>query len=147
MNEERFNGTQQHHELQQQPQATKDIEEGAKSHAVNVADDFQHTSIGDHGRLGLSTSEAEVLYKEIGFNELEHVEISAFRLFFLQFTGMMPYILEIACVLALGVQDYIDFAIIFLILLSNALLGYFEEVKAKNSLVRLSTWSFETISS
>ena len=117
---------------------SKDLEaqNESKDQENNNEDDIQHTSVGDHGRQGLSSEEAEKLYQEVGFNELEHIEISPIKLFFLQFTGLMPYILEIACVLALAVEDYIDFAIIFIILLSNGTLGYTEEMKAKKSLVR-----------
>ena len=38
--------------------------------------DFQRTFVGDHGRAGLSSAEAEKLYDEVGYNELKHVEIS-----------------------------------------------------------------------
>lgn len=101
----------------------------------NQMGDYQSTTIGDHGRAGLSTVEAEKLYEEVGFNELNYIEISALQLFLLQFTGMMPIILEIACVLALAIQSFIDFAIIFIILLTNSCLGFHEEIKAKESLV------------
>jgi magnesium-transporting ATPase (P-type) len=47
----------------------------------------------------------------------------------------MPYMLELACILALAVQDYVDFAIIAAIVLSNGFLGFHEELKAKASLV------------
>ena len=45
--------------------------------------------------------------------------------------------LEIACILALAVQDWIDFAIIAAILLCNGYLGFHEELKAKASLDEL----------
>jgi magnesium-transporting ATPase (P-type) len=86
-------------------------------------------------RLGLTTAEAQKLYEEIGFNELPHVEISLYWLFLAQFTGVMPYMLEIACVLALAVESFVDFAIIAAILISNGVLGFTEELKAKASLV------------
>lgn len=88
-------------------------------------------------RVGLTTAQAEALYESVGFNELPHVEISLFWLFFVQFTGVMPYMLEIAFILALAIQSYPDFAIIFAIVLTNGCLGFTEELKAKNALVRL----------
>ncbi len=87
-------------------------------------------------KIGLTTQEAQQLYETVGFNELPHVEISLYWMFFAQFTGVMPYMLEIACVLALTVQSFVDFGIIAAILLSNAILGFSEELKAKASLVR-----------
>jgi H+-transporting ATPase len=41
---------------------------------------------------------------------------------------------EVAMIVALAVQEYIDFAIIFIILMVNACLGFHEEQKAKKSL-------------
>ena len=49
----------------------------------------------------------------------------------------MPYMLEIAAILALAVQDWIDFAIIAAILLCNGYLGFHEELKSKASLDEL----------
>lgn len=86
-------------------------------------------------KVGLTTAEAEKLYEEVGFNELPHVEVSLVWMLLGQFMGVMPYMLEIACILALAVESYIDFAIIAAILLSNGLLGFHEELNAKASLV------------
>lgn len=110
-------------------------------------DDFQKTTVGNHGRAGLSSEEADILYEEVGFNELKHVEVSAIKLFFLQLTGLMPYVLEIAAIISIAILEYVDFAIILAILLANATLGYYEEMKAKKSLVGLFvTFSFGFIS-
>ncbi len=86
-------------------------------------------------RAGLTTEQAEKLYETVGFNELPHVEVSLLYILFVQFTGLMPYMLELACILALAVQDWIDFAIIAAIVLCNGYLGFTEELKAKASLV------------
>jgi Ca2+-transporting ATPase len=67
------------------------------------------------------------------------VEISLLWIFFIQFTGLMPYTLEICCILSLGVQDWEDFCIIAAILICNGLLGFTEELKAKASLDELTS--------
>lgn len=72
---------------------------------------------------------AEKLYETLGFNELPHVEVSLWWILFVQFTGLMPYMMELACILALAVQDFIDFAIIAAIVLCNGFLGFHEELK------------------
>merc|ERR1719343_2009422 len=51
-----------------------------------------------------------------------------------QFVGMMPFMLEIAATLAGATQDWADFVIITLMLVVNALIGFHEEHKAKQSL-------------
>ena len=76
-------------------------------------------------------------YEEWGFNELPHVEISLWWIFFIQFTGLMPYMLELAAIIAIAVEDYIDFAIIMAILIVNGYLGFHEELKSKASLDEL----------
>lgn len=45
--------------------------------------------------------------------------------------------LELAAVIAIAVEDYIDFAIIMAILIVNGYLGFHEELKAKASLDEL----------
>ncbi len=98
--------------------------------------------INTNERLGLTTAQAEQLYVEVGFNELPHVEVSLLWILFLQFTGLMPYMLEICCILALAVQDWIDFGIIAAIVLCNGYLGFTEELKAKASLVRFNFYNY-----
>eukprot|EP01033_Poteriospumella_lacustris_P005652 gene5652-4044_t len=88
-------------------------------------------------RAGITSAEAEKLYETVGFNELPHIEVSLLWLFFSQFTGVMPYMLEVAFILALAIQSYPDFAIIFGIVLCNGVLGFTEELKAKSALDKL----------
>jgi H+-transporting ATPase len=92
-------------------------------------------SFNPEERKGLTTEEAEALYVKWGYNELPEVKVSLWWLFFLQFTGTMPYMLELACIVAIAVQDYIDFAIILAMLLANGCLGFHEQLKAAESLV------------
>merc|ERR1719223_1554811 len=47
---------------------------------------------------------------------------------------MMPFMLEIAAVLSAVIEDWPDFAVITLMLVVNALIGFHEEHKAKQSL-------------
>ena len=91
----------------------------------------------DWKRGGITSEEAQKLIEIHGFNELEVQTVSLYWLFFLQFTGLMPYMLEIAMILAIAVLDYIDFIIIFVIIMCNGILGFTEELKAKNSLDEL----------
>ncbi len=61
--------------------------------------------------------------------------MSLWWLFFLQFTGTMPYMLELACIVAIACQDYPDFGIILGMLIANGVLGFTEQLKAAESLV------------
>jgi H+-transporting ATPase len=64
-------------------------------------------------REGLTTEQAEEAYTKWGFNELPVIEIPLWWVFIEQYMGTMPYMLELAIVIAGAVQDWIDFGIIF----------------------------------
>lgn len=95
------------------------------------------TSFDPEERIGLTTEQAEEMYAKWGFNELPEVTVSLYWLFFLQFTGTMPYMLELSCIVALAVGDYPDFAIILAMLVANGVLGFHEQLKAAESLAEL----------
>lgn len=93
------------------------------------------TPVNPEERAGLTSEQAEELYKQWGYNELPEIKVSLWWLLFVQFTGTMPYMLEIACIIALAVEDFVDFAIILCMLLANGFLGFHEQLKAAESLV------------
>lgn len=93
-------------------------------------------SFNPEERQGLTTEQVEELYKQWGFNELPEIKVSLWWLLFIQFTGTMPYMLELAAVIAIAVQDYSDFGIILGMLLANGFLSFHEQLKAAESLVR-----------
>jgi H+-transporting ATPase len=96
-------------------------------------------------RAGLTTDQVEELYKKWGFNELPEIVVSLWYLFFIQFTGTMPYMLELACVISIAVQDYPDFGIILGMLLANGFLSFHEQLKAAESLVSHHTHEFNLL--
>ena len=63
-------------------------------------------------RLGLSDAEAEAQYVISGYNELPVMEIPLWKVFLQQFTGTMPYMLELAIIISAAVQDFANFGII-----------------------------------
>lgn len=63
-------------------------------------------------RLGLTTQDAEDAYKTWGYNELPCVVIPLWYVFMRQFTGVMPYTMEICVLVAAGCQSWPDFGII-----------------------------------
>jgi magnesium-transporting ATPase (P-type) len=91
------------------------------------------------GIEGLTTPEVEALYEKWGYNELPSVVVPLWYIFLMQFTGTMPYMLELACILSLAVSDWVDFAIIAAMILCNGYLGFHEELKAKESLEELTS--------
>ena len=83
---------------------------------------------------GLSSAEAAARLARHGRNEIPEEITPWYVLFFKQFVGTMPVMLEIACVLALIIRDYPSFGMIVAMLVINASLGFYEEQKAQASL-------------
>jgi H+-transporting ATPase len=112
-----------------------DIEAGAGGLGGAPAKDvFVPTDVA----VGLTTEQVEAARAVYGVNEIPVPETPLYMLFLHQFTGFLPFLIELAAIVALAVQDYIDFGIIAAILLVNGVLGFREEYHAKKSLDELS---------
>ena len=95
---------------------------------------------------GLSSAEAAARLERHGRNEIPEEVTPWYVLFFKQFVGTMPVMLEIACVLALIIRDYPSFGMIVAMLVINASLGFYEEQKAQASLDGLRSKLAATVS-
>jgi H+-transporting ATPase len=94
---------------------------------------------------GLTTAEATRLLEEHGRNEIPEHETPWFILLGKQFIGTMPFMLELACVVAGIIEDWEDFGIILAMLLINGFIGFYEEHKAKQSLDALKSQMTATV--
>lgn len=110
---------------------TADVEVGLKD---GDADIFVATD----PMKGLTTEEVDAALAKWGPNEIPVHETPLYMLFVHQFTGFLPFLIELAAIVALAVQDWIDFGIIAAILLINGILGFREEYHAKKSLDEVS---------
>lgn len=83
---------------------------------------------------GLSEEEANNRLNEFGLNELpKGKKVTFFTVFFSQFKNPMVYILFIAMVLSLIVSEYTDALFIFIVVVSDALLGAYEEYRSNKA--------------
>ena len=100
----------------------------------------------DDGPLsGLTAEEAAARLLQYGKNEIpEHVE-PWYVMLGKQFVGMMPFMLIIAAALSAVTEDWADFSVILLMLLVNALIGFHEEFKARQSLDALKAQMTATV--
>mmetsp|Transcript_106802 Transcript_106802/g.278890 ORF Transcript_106802/g.278890 Transcript_106802/m.278890 type:complete len:1007 (-) Transcript_106802:87-3107(-) len=85
-------------------------------------------------RVGLTSERAEGLLEEWGPNEIPTPETPLLKIILKQFTGTMPLMLELSCLLSAVAQDWPDFGVIAAMLIVNAALGFREEMKAKRAL-------------
>ena len=72
-----------------------------------------------------------------GPNELEEKKTNPFLKFLSYFWGPIPWMIEAAVVLSAVARHWPDFVIIFLLLLTNAVVGFWEERQAGNAIAAL----------
>ena len=86
---------------------------------------------------GLSQTEAQKRLAQYGPNGVEQKKPSALLKFLKGFWGPIPWMIEIAVILSGVVQHWLDFFIILFLLLSNAVVGFWEEHQAGNEIAAL----------
>lgn len=98
-----------------------------------VPDDMLCTEI----RIGLTQHEVDERRKRYGWNEITTEKTNLLKQFLSYFTGPILYVMEIAALLAAGLQDWVDFGVICGILLLNAAVGWYQEKQAADVVASL----------
>lgn len=89
-------------------------------------------------KQGLSQAEAKKRLEEYGPNELEHDgKLTPLKIFLLQFKNVMVFMLLFATVISYLIGEYVDAAVIFAILIINAVLGFIQEYRAEKAMEAL----------
>ncbi|MDD5155760.1 MAG: plasma-membrane proton-efflux P-type ATPase [Candidatus Omnitrophica bacterium] len=83
---------------------------------------------------GLSQEEAEKRLGEYGRNEISEKKTNPALKFLGYFWGPIPWMIEIAAILSAVIRHWEDFGVIFVMLLINATVGFFQEYKADNAI-------------
>jgi H+-transporting ATPase len=86
---------------------------------------------------GLSQAEAQKRLAQYGPNEIEEKETNPFLKFLTYFWGPIPWMIEVAVILSALVRHWPDFFIILVLLLANAVVGFWEEHQAGNAIAAL----------
>jgi H+-transporting ATPase len=86
---------------------------------------------------GLSSSEAEKRIQQYGPNELPEKKVNPLLKFLGYFWGPIPFMIEAAMVMSAIIQHWPDFAIVLLLLMVNAVVGFWQEHKASNAIEML----------
>ena len=86
---------------------------------------------------GLTSTEAKARIDKYGRNELVDREISNLMKFLAFFWGPIAWMIEAAALLSLLMQHWADFSIIMVLLLYNAISGFWQERKASDALAAL----------
>ena len=86
---------------------------------------------------GLSQAEAKKRLTQYGPNEIEEKKTNAFLKLLSYFWGPIPWMIEVAVILSGVVRHWPDFFIILLLLVANAVVGFWEEREAGNAIEAL----------
>jgi H+-transporting ATPase len=85
-------------------------------------------------KKGLSSAEAEKRLQQYGLNEIPEKKTNPLTKFFTYFWGPIPWMIEAAVVMSGIMERWADFGIIFMLLMVNAVVGFWQEHKADNAI-------------
>ncbi|MFH1874695.1 MAG: plasma-membrane proton-efflux P-type ATPase [Pseudomonadota bacterium] len=83
---------------------------------------------------GLSYSQAQTLINQHGYNEIKEKKVNPIFKFLGFFWGPIPWMIEAAAILSAIIHHWEDFFIIAVLLLLNAVVGFWQEYKADNAI-------------
>jgi H+-transporting ATPase len=88
----------------------------------------------DSSQNGLSSTEAQQRLLQLGSNEITEEKVSPLIKFLGYFWGPIPWMIEAAVVMSAILQHWSDFGIILMLLMLNAIVGFWQENKADNAI-------------
>jgi H+-transporting ATPase len=110
------------------PESTEDLK------SISMAD--LQTKLGSTV-AGLTQAEAQKRLAQYGPNQIEEKKTNEYLKFLSYFWGPIPWMIEAAVILSGVVRHWLDFFVILVLLLSNALVGFWEEHQAGNAIAAL----------
>ena len=109
-----------------------DHQETSQGRKISVTELLEELSVID--REGLSSQEAVKRLEKYGPNKIEEKKISTVSKILQYFWGPIPAMIEAAAIISAVIQHWTDFAIIFTLLIINAVVGFWQERKAGNAI-------------
>jgi P-type Ca2+ transporter type 2C len=104
-------------------------------HSISVEDTFKRL---DTSKKGLKTSEAKQRLHKFGFNELQAKEgVHPLKILIQQFASPLVWILLAALAISIILGETIDAIVIGVIIILNAVLGFFQEYRAEKAIEAL----------
>ncbi len=88
----------------------------------------------ESSQTGLSSTEAQQRLQQLGPNEITEEKVSPLIKFLGYFWGPIPLMIEAAVVMSAILQHWSDFGIILMLLMLNAIVGFWQENKADNAI-------------
>lgn len=82
---------------------------------------------------GLTQAEAKNRLAQYGYNELPEEKVNPILKFLSYFWGPIPWMIEVAAVLSAVVRHWVDLIIVLVLLVFNAVVGFWQEHQAANA--------------
>ena len=98
---------------------------------LSITDIYNRLSTNEQG---LTTQEAVNRLQKYGPNEIPEKKKSTLLKFLSNFWGPIPWMIEIAAILSMIIEEWDDFVIIIAMLLINSVVRFWEENKADNAI-------------
>jgi H+-transporting ATPase len=123
--------------------ATKNKPESKPGSKPDAKDDLKSLPLPEVEKIlgsspdGLSQDEVQKRLTHYGPNEIEEKKTNLFLKFLTYFWGPIPWMIEAAMILSAVARHWPDFGIILLLLLANAVVGFWEEHQAGNAIAAL----------
>ncbi len=133
-------GAQSKAEPKADTKAKPEVQLGAKTDANDALKSLPMPELEkklESSPAGLTQAEAQKRLAKYGPNEIEEKKTNMYLKFLSYFWGPIPWMIEIAVILSAVVGHWPDFFIILLLLVANAVVGFWEEREAGNAIAAL----------
>ncbi len=118
---------------QETNESRADRDLASKSRIDNLSSEALE-KVFDTSMEGLTQDEVQHRLAQYGYNELPEKKRNPFLKFLSYFWGPIPWMIETAAVLSIVVGHWEDFVIILALLIMNAMVGFWEEYQAENTI-------------
>jgi magnesium-transporting ATPase (P-type) len=109
-------------------------------HTLDANDVIQRAEVDPE--QGLDEDQVGARFEAFGKNEIEKAQVEPWwRILLHQFTDPLIYILLIAAVITFLLEDYVDMGVILAVVLINASIGFYQELRARNAMESLAQMS------
>lgn len=96
---------------------------------------------GTNDKTGLNRNEVQQRIKKYGFNELKSQKLNALKIFLRQFNSSFIYLLLAAISITVLVGEHLDALMIFIFLIINTVLGFYQEYRSEKTAQFLNKYS------
>jgi H+-transporting ATPase len=113
------------------------VPQGQEHHFENESVEDVVRELRTDADHGLSDEEAQQRLQHYGPNTIQEKKQNPFLKFLSYFWGPIPWMIEVAAVLSAVVQHWVDLAIVGVLLVFNAAVGFWQEYQAANAVEAL----------